>query len=152
MRPSDEIAAYGALLEKLAQSYKSQMMNVCRVEDLTPPQFFALHAIREHGASKMSPLAEHLGLSMGAASTLIDRLVSRGLVQRVSDPQDRRAVHVSLTEKGQAVLANAQERRRELMRQVFLRLAPESRQQVLRGLGALVEAWESLPTDPCKPS
>lgn len=146
--PSDEIASYEALLEKLATSYKSHIMGVCRADELTPPQFFALHAIRECGETKMSPLAEQLGLSMGAASTLIDRLVSRGLVQRLTDPQDRRAVHVSLTAKGRETLASAQERRRALMREVFLRLPAESRQLVLSGLGALVEAWEAVRQEP----
>ena len=34
---------------------------------------------------------------------LLDKLVSKGLVTRESDPEDRRAVHVSLTDPGRII-------------------------------------------------
>jgi DNA-binding MarR family transcriptional regulator len=45
-------------------------------------------------------LAEHHGLSSGAMTNRIDRLEEAGLVRRLPDPDDRRALKVELTEEG----------------------------------------------------
>lgn len=147
MTLEQEIALYENVMERIVAAYKSRMQDICKNADLTPPQFWALHAIRDGGRIKMSPLAECLSLSMGAASTLVDRLVGRGLVQREADPEDRRAVFVSLTEKGHKVLEEATNARRELNQLAFARMAPETRQQLLEGLQALVSTWESVASE-----
>jgi DNA-binding MarR family transcriptional regulator len=148
----EEIGQYEAIMERLVSAYRARMTEICKAADLTPPQFWALYAIADTQRIKMSPLADCLGLSMGAASTLIDRLVGRGLVQRESDPQDRRAVFVSLTDKGNRVLEEAQASRRDLNQQAFKHMAPEVRQQLVSGLQAMVSTWESLgvPSRSCK--
>ncbi|MEM6925329.1 MAG: MarR family transcriptional regulator [Myxococcota bacterium] len=49
----------------------------------------------ERGPVRAGQLAEVLGLSSGAVSTLIDRLERRGLARRERDPGDRRVVLVA---------------------------------------------------------
>ncbi|MEO0602258.1 MAG: MarR family transcriptional regulator, partial [Myxococcota bacterium] len=49
----------------------------------------------EQGPVRAGRLAEALGLSSGAVSTLIDRLERRGLARRERDPDDRRVVLVA---------------------------------------------------------
>lgn len=147
MSLSEELARYESLMERLVASYRARMSKICKAGDLTPPQFFALHTIQEADRIKMSPLADGLGLSMGAASTLIDRLVTRGFVARETDPGDRRAVYVTLTAEGRRVLDEAQAAKREMTREVFQLLPDDARAQLLNGLEAMVGAWERLPTD-----
>lgn len=145
MATVEDIKSYEALMERLVGSYRARVFALCKHADLTPPQFWALKTIRELEHTKMSPLADHLGLSLGAASTLVDRLVTRGLVERTADTHDRRAVHVSPSAKGHQVLRDALEAKRFIMHQVFEDVAPEIRPQVLAGLTALAAAWEALP-------
>jgi DNA-binding MarR family transcriptional regulator len=45
-------------------------------------------------------LAEHAGLSSGAMTSRLDKLEAAGLVRRLPDPNDRRALKVELTELG----------------------------------------------------
>jgi DNA-binding MarR family transcriptional regulator len=45
-------------------------------------------------------LADQCGLSSGAMTNRLDRLEEAGLVRRLPDPSDRRALHVELTEEG----------------------------------------------------
>jgi DNA-binding MarR family transcriptional regulator len=47
-----------------------------------------------------SELHRDVLLSQPALSRMVDRLVERGLVQRTKDPDDRRSVRLSLTERG----------------------------------------------------
>ena len=89
-----------------------------------------------------------LGLSLGAASTLVDRLVTRGLVERTTDAQDRRAVHVSPSEKGEQVLNGVLSSKNAMTRAVFSTMPPELRGQLLTGLEGLIAAWDKLPVPP----
>jgi len=50
-------------------------------------------------------IAKASGLTSGAVTGVIDRLVRAGLVRREADPQDRRKVHVRPTAKGRAAEA-----------------------------------------------
>jgi DNA-binding MarR family transcriptional regulator len=65
-------------------------------------------------------------------------------VQREADPEDRRAVFVSLTEKGHKVLEEATAARRDLNHMAFARMAPETRRQLLDGLQALVSTLDGM--------
>ncbi|QSB14423.1 MarR family transcriptional regulator [Natronosporangium hydrolyticum] len=51
---------------------------------------------------RLGELHRHVLLSQPALSRMVERLVSRGLVQRSADPGDGRGVLLSLTEAGQA--------------------------------------------------
>lgn len=50
----------------------------------------------EQGPLAPAVMAEQLGLSRGAVTALVDRLVAAGFVAREPDPDDRRSVRVAL--------------------------------------------------------
>jgi DNA-binding MarR family transcriptional regulator len=56
---------------------------------------------------RMTDLARATMLSSGGMTRLVGRLEHRGLVRRDPDPEDARAFRASLTEAGQASLAQA---------------------------------------------
>ncbi|QZY51111.1 MarR family winged helix-turn-helix transcriptional regulator [Leucobacter tenebrionis] len=55
------------------------------------------------GPMRLCQIQDGVLLSQPALSRMIDRLVERGLLHRESDPDDRRAVRISLTEEGSRV-------------------------------------------------
>jgi DNA-binding MarR family transcriptional regulator len=61
----------------------------------------------------MSELAERLRIARRSATSLVDELVERGLVERLPDPVDRRAVTVAVTPAGGALLDRLVQRRRQ---------------------------------------
>ena len=67
---------------------------------LTLAQLRALPVIGAARGCTMGVLARTLGSSLSAATGLVDRLISHGLVERASDPRDRRLVHVRLSARG----------------------------------------------------
>ena len=67
--------------------------------DLTMPQAKTLFYLAD-GPRRMSDIAGRLGVEMPSATTMIGRLVAKGLVERMQDPGDRRAVVCSLTPAG----------------------------------------------------
>ena len=67
-----------------------------RVLDINRSDLHALNAL-EHGPLSHGDLANALGLTSGTVTTLVDRLVGAGYVERRDDPTDRRRSEVALT-------------------------------------------------------
>ena len=57
-----------------------------------------------HGPKRMSELSGHVGSGMPSATSMIDRLVKKRVVERVEDPSDRRVVTIRLTATGLEVV------------------------------------------------
>ncbi|HSR66036.1 MAG TPA: MarR family transcriptional regulator, partial [Xanthomonadaceae bacterium] len=55
------------------------------------------------GAAGVTELARAAYLHPGAMTRLLDKLEARGILERVADPADRRALHVHLTPAGAAI-------------------------------------------------
>jgi DNA-binding MarR family transcriptional regulator len=86
-----------------------QQMRRNRGQDLTVPQFRSLIFVHYHPEGSLSPLADHIGLSLPAASRMVDGLVRRGLLIRKSHSGDRRCVRLALTARGNTVFRLARE-------------------------------------------
>jgi DNA-binding MarR family transcriptional regulator len=78
---------------------------------ISTEQFSVLAAVKTRGGSVSSvriiDLVDALERSPNSVSMLVDRMVKAGLVRRIRDKKDRRAVRVSLTSKGENALAPA---------------------------------------------
>ncbi len=81
--------------------------------DLPPLSWFELlWAVKRspNGPPKMSELAEHLTLSRGGITKLVDRLQQAGYLDRVSCADDRRSLQAELTPAGEEILEEMRER------------------------------------------
>jgi len=76
----------------------------------------ALSAVDLGGPDGARPkdLAAQLGVSRAAATTFIQRLETKGLVETTPDPEDDRGVRVTLTRRGLEVLLRASQLERRL--------------------------------------
>lgn len=70
--------------------------------DLTFSQYITLKKLAE-GTAGASDLARAAELNPGAMTRLLDKLEAKGLLAREADPDDRRALHIQLTDAGRAI-------------------------------------------------
>ena len=70
--------------------------------DLTFSQYITIKRLAL-GTAGVTELAKAADLNPGAMTRLLDRLEARGLLARVTDPNDRRALHIDLTDAGIAM-------------------------------------------------
>jgi DNA-binding MarR family transcriptional regulator len=71
---------------------------------VTPSQAEVLRVLRDHGPLTLNALGGLLVCETGnSPSRLVERLVTQGLVQRDTDPDDRRYLALSLTAEGKAL-------------------------------------------------
>ncbi len=74
---------------------------------LTGPQLILMRAIRDLGDVTIKQLSIETNMSQATATSIIDRLEKRELVERVRSQRDRRIVHANLTDKGLLMLSTA---------------------------------------------
>lgn len=72
--------------------------------DITSPQFATLHVLAQNPGVDQATLAGFVAHDRPTIGAVLDRLVAKGFVKRDTNPQDRRAKRLSLTEEGHAVL------------------------------------------------
>ena len=86
------VGVYGPVLEPLG---------------LTHPQYLVMLALWDAGPRRVRELADALYLEPSTLSPLLKRLESAGLIERRRDPDDDRALAVSLTTAGAAMRERA---------------------------------------------
>jgi len=102
----NRIAMAGHLIRRLHQQSTQvfQLQMQAAGFDLTSVQFAALDAIAEQPAVDQASLAATISFDRATIGGVIDRLESKGLVQRVVSEHDRRARLLHLTPEGEALL------------------------------------------------
>jgi DNA-binding MarR family transcriptional regulator len=71
---------------------------------VTVAEWALMRQMFQAGPVNPSQLADHLGMTRGAISKLIERLLDKSLVDRTSSGKDRRYQSVSLTAKGRRLV------------------------------------------------
>lgn len=120
-----------------------RMVSAIDVEDPAaqlPIAQFRVCAILSDGPRTMSSLSRELGVTLSAMTQIADRLERTKLVERVTEPDDRRVRSLQLTERGEEIMRTRSQRRIHRVAQALENLSPESRQDVARALRALLEA------------
>jgi len=107
--------------------------------NMSTPQFKALLLISEEEGIRMRELARRLGGSFSNATVLVDRLVDRGLVERLADSQDRRVVLVQSTEEGQRLIQQLVTSWRSLSASLLEALDPEDLPTIHEALRVLLK-------------
>ncbi|WP_159080529.1 MarR family winged helix-turn-helix transcriptional regulator [Nocardia suismassiliense] len=75
--------------------------------DLTAPQFSVLAALTEYGAQDQTSLGKLTSIDKSTLATLVDRLSDRGLIDKTTDPANRRRRRIQLTDAGRDRCARA---------------------------------------------
>jgi DNA-binding MarR family transcriptional regulator len=96
--------------------------------ELPVAQARLLAAIEDQGAARISDLAALDHCSQPTMTTQVRRLEDAGLVSRVSDPADARAVLISITPKGVRTLASVRADRGAVLDPYLERLDSTDRQ------------------------
>jgi DNA-binding MarR family transcriptional regulator len=107
--------------------------------NMSTPQFKALLLISEEEGIRMRELARRLGGSFSNATVLVDRLVDRGLVERLADSQDRRVVLVQSTEEGQRLIQQLVTSWRSLSASLLEALDPDDLPTIHEALHVLLK-------------
>lgn len=139
--PAPELEAYLLLLRV---NYMFDLLNRydLRKHDLTVPQF----AILNHATPDGVPLSEISAQMLCDNSNLtgiVDRLVSKGYIERQPNPQDRRVSLIRLTPAGSEKLRSIRPRHHAQVSRRIRRIGPEHVHQLRDLLKALYDGLQT---------
>jgi DNA-binding MarR family transcriptional regulator len=81
--------------------------------DLAPSSYLMLAYVAEYGPLRGSEIADQFDIDKGAVSRQVSHLTELGLLARVTDPDDGRAMLVSVSADGRARLDEVSRHRRK---------------------------------------
>ena len=113
-------------------------------ETLSMPTYMLLRALDAEGPMRASDLGAWLGMKASAVSMLLQAATERGLISREHDTEDRRVIIVSLSDRGRACVAHAEEQRRTIMRQLTADLSSADLRVLLRIQRKLITAISAM--------
>jgi DNA-binding MarR family transcriptional regulator len=90
------------LLDTATEAYLAEFrreLEESGYEDLRPTHGCVFRFVREDGM-RLTELATYAGMTKQSVGELVDDLVDLGYVERIPDPEDRRAKLICLTDRG----------------------------------------------------
>jgi len=131
------IAHMDVLADRLAPSRRLQDRDKaeCSIQELR-----VLSALGQRDALNMSDLAAVLKVQLSSATHTVDKLVSKGLVQRKRVNEDRRVVQVAFSRKGKKINQFVVQSRLAVGRGILEALAPKEREKFLKRMGTIATA------------
>jgi DNA-binding MarR family transcriptional regulator len=133
--------AFPALLRAARRTYRVAIraaLDDAGCGDLPRNGSFVIGAIARTGAP-LSQIITELGVSKQAASQLVDALVVRNYLDRSADPEDRRRLTITLTERGRATAEIIRAAVDQVDAGLVRRVGPEYVAHARAALAALVE-------------
>ncbi|MGH3250521.1 MAG: MarR family winged helix-turn-helix transcriptional regulator [Trebonia sp.] len=107
---------------------------------LAVAQLELLAALAEHPGSRPGQLARRLNMRANTVTTIVNALTSRGMLERVTADDDRRAVKLTVTEAGQQAVHSWQATNAAVLHLALSTLPAKQR----RALAAAVPALDAL--------
>jgi DNA-binding MarR family transcriptional regulator len=128
-----------ALLAQASQLISSEFHQVVKAHRMTVSEWRVLASLAGGKALSTSQLALVSVTKGPTATRLLDRLVDRELVQRLSDSSDRRVTLIKITPKGQKTVSRLMTLAREHERRVLEPFGLEQAEQLKAILRQLIQ-------------
>ncbi|MBY6162050.1 MarR family winged helix-turn-helix transcriptional regulator [Mameliella alba] len=126
-------------LQQLSSSVFAEQMRAAGV-DLTSPQFAALAMLQEHPGIDQATLAGMIAHDRATMGGVVERLCAKGLIERRTNPNDRRAKVLDLTPEGKARITHIRPIVEDMQRNLLSGLDEDEQREFLRLATKLAEA------------
>ena len=120
----------------------TEFFNYLKHSELSLLQGYALTYLFFKGPIKISELCEHMMVSLGAASQMVDRLEKIGMVERIADPKDRRVRKVLVLDKGKNFVQENFVFSQSWLGEIPTNINPEQEVQITATLSMIMQSFD----------
>ena len=138
----------GHFIRRMQQIAVAIFLEETEANAVTPVQYAALTAIAKAPGIDQRTMARTVGFDTSTITGVIDRLESRGLMQRDASPDDRRVRLLTLTNAGRELLLSIQPAVMRAQTRMLEPLSKAERVEFMRMLRVLVTANNDLSRAP----
>ena len=129
-----QIASYFDILSQSQKVYGRQLEPVCKKWDLTRSEVdVLLFLFNNPQYDRAADIVTHRGMAKSHVSISVANLADRALLDRQTLPEDRRTVHLKLTDQGRSIAAEAREAQQQFFRMLYSGVSSEE-----------LEIWNSI--------
>ena len=114
---------------------------------LSRSQIGTLFRLYHHGPNTVNDLADHLDVTNAAVSQLLNQMIDTELIQRSTDPKDRRVKLIALTEKGRQVVEESKRSRHIWVKDFTNYFTSQDQQMILPILELLNDRLKMIMSD-----
>jgi DNA-binding MarR family transcriptional regulator len=114
-------------------------------EEVTLAQYRTLVVLASRGPQNLINLAEAIGVTPATATRMCDRLVTKKLIVREADQDDRRTIRIDLTKKGRRLVSDVTDRRREEIGAILESISPVDQVLFAKALSRFAAAAGEVP-------
>jgi MarR family transcriptional regulator, 2-MHQ and catechol-resistance regulon repressor len=142
MQLSADSRALQAALTDLVRIYQFRDRDRICCHDVSVTQCYALEALVSGGPQRLNVLAGRLRLDKSTASRVVAALQRKGLVARLADADDGRAITLTATASGRRLHERIQDELAREHERIVGDLAPEVRRAAIEVIARLARAAE----------
>ena len=147
----DEAGDLTVVMDSLRAVVRALRISTRAVEKeigISGAQHFVLQRLEDSPARSVNELAERTSTHQSSVSTVVSRLVERGLARRAASAQDGRRMEISISERGRTLLEAAPRTAQTAMQEALRRMDPAQVRTLAEGLQALVREGGFAETPP----
>jgi len=126
-------------IRKIIRTVDMDSRKLAAERQITGPQLICLMAIVEKGTITSVEIAKRVHLSPSTIVGVLDRLEAKNLVRRQRSSEDRRAVSVSATDEGKALVMATPYPLQFTLDRAMKRMSSQEREQIVASVERLVE-------------
>jgi DNA-binding MarR family transcriptional regulator len=138
-----DLEVFDRLLE-IALLIQEDLARSFAATDLTVPRTHLLWELHRLGPSTQTTLATALKVSPRNVTGLVDALEASGYVARTPHPKDRRAIVITLTDRGSHTMARMEHERSQIAAELVADLDADQQGQLRQGLDSIVARLQAL--------
>lgn len=135
----DAYSGPGHLIRRLQQIAVGIFMDEFQNLDITPVQYIALVAIRDHPGLEQQTLADLIAIDRSSAGRIFPFLEQRGFIERITPPENRRAKLAYITPSGTRLLAGGAPLIRQAEERILKVLNDKEQRVFMKHLRKLVD-------------
>jgi transcriptional regulator, MarR family len=138
---TDASSLFTALVSAELRAWNAVESALCEANNpLSLGRFLVLRTVRDTPTCRIQEVAASQGITLGAASRLVDRLHRDGLLHRTPCEHDRRATILTVTDTGMTHLASAEAIVTAEQERLLAPLSPGQREHLAHALALIDEA------------
>lgn len=122
----------GHLIRRLQQIAVAVFVSRTQDFDVTPVQYSALLALRNHPGVDQTTLMQIIAFDRSTIGEVVTRLVRKGLIKRTVGKKDRRTRRLRLTPAGRRLLTRMKPVNEQVQQLILAPLSPTERAQFVR--------------------
>ncbi len=132
------------LTEKLSHAIKVGQYNMIRLRTSAPlrlGEYALLSYIWDNKDNKdgvkISDISKYMNVTPPTVTPIVSRMESKGFISRVAGKCDRRVVNLFLTEEGEKILCQCNEKRLNMVSKIIEKLGEDDTRELIRILERL---------------